>query len=176
MRMLKKILILPNDVLLLFWIDKLRKKKLSHGLQFRIVNKKKRCGIRTKRGRTRKFTKILFLPVIDRRIDRSSTAIISAIIIGGWTTDGPTLRESILGNRGIREKGARRGQRRGKRRRRRGRPRTKGRILPCGPFPPPISRWTFSAVTVHGYWLLLANFFSPPHGNRAAVSNHFRVY
>lgn len=90
--------------------------------------------------------------------------------------DGPTLRESILGNRGIREKGARRGQRRGKRRRRRGRPRTKGRILPCGPFPPPISRWTFSAVTVHGYWLLLANFFSPPHGNRAAVSNHFRVY
>lgn len=85
--------------------------------------------------------------------------------------DGPTLRESILGNRGIREKGARRGQRGGKRRRRRGRPRVKGRILPYGPFPSRSQDGHFlrSQSTVIGYCSQLL--LSSSHGNRAAVSN-----
>lgn len=73
---------------------------------------------------------------IDRFRIKLGTAIIFAIIISA----GPTLRESILGNRGIRKKGG------GRRRR--------GGFCPTGPFLPPRSQdghFLRSQSTVIGY-------------------------
>lgn len=120
---------------------------------FRIVNKN--YGITTKRRTWKKFTKILFLPVIDRRtIDRArqSSPRLSSADGRRWS-HAARIDPRKSRNQG---KGGGEGSKRRKKKEKKRTPEGEGEDFALRALSFPISGWTFSAVTVHGYWLLLA--------------------